>query len=225
MLPASEKEGCKLTIQQLFSKYSRLLIPAAAVSLLALYFLFPHGESEGITAAPSDLIEAETPQPSETPTTIIETETEPQTILIEIKGQVASPGVFEMHSDARLHEAIKLAGGLLPDADELTLNLAMKLADEMSIYVPKVGETEAAPAVITQAPGSEESQSSNGTININAADEAELIALPGIGPSKAAAIIAHREEHGPFTAIEGLKDVTGIGDKTFESLKDMISVN
>lgn len=225
MLPASEKEGCKLTIQQLFSKYSRLLIPAAAVSLLALYFLFPHGESEGITAAPSDLIEAETPQPSETPTTIIETETEPQTILIEIKGQVASPGVFEMHSDARLHEAIKLAGGLLPDADELTLNLAMKLADEMSIYVPKVGETEAAPAVITQAPGSGESQSSNGTININAADEAELIALPGIGPSKAAAIIAHREEHGPFTAIEGLKDVTGIGDKTFESLKDMISVN
>lgn len=225
MLPASEKEGCKLTIQQLFSKYSRLLIPAAAVSLLALYFLFPHGESEGITAAPSDLIEAETPQPSETPTTIIETETEPQTILIEIKGQVASPGVFEMHSDARLHEAIKLAGGLLPDADELTLNLAMKLADEMSIYVPKVGETEAAPAVITQAPGSGKSQSSNGTININAADEAELIALPGIGPSKAAAIIAHREEHGPFTAIEGLKDVTGIGDKTFESLKDMISVN
>lgn len=224
MLPA-QKEGCELNLQQFYNKYSRLLIPAAAVSLLALYFLFPHGESEGITAAPSDLIEAETPQPSETPTTIIETETEPQTILIEIKGQVASPGVFEMHSDARLHEAIKLAGGLLTDADELTLNLAMKLADEMSIYVPKVGETEAAPAVITQAPGSGESQSSNGTININAADEAELIALPGIGPSKAAAIIAHREEHGPFTAIEGLKDVTGIGDKTFESLKDMISVN
>lgn len=225
MLPAPEKEGCKLTIQQLFNKHSRLLIPAAVVSLLALYFLFPHGEPEEITAAPSDLIEAESPQPSETPTIIIEPETEPQNILVEIKGQVASPGVFEMPSEARLHEAIKLAGGLLPEADELTLNLAMKLTDEMSIYVPKKGETEAGPAVITQSAGPAEAESANGTVNINTADETGLTALPGIGPSKAAAIIAHREEHGLFASIEALKDVTGIGDKTFENLKDAISVN
>ena len=193
--------------------------------MLALYFLFPHGESDEITAAPSDLIEAESPQLSETPTIIIEPETEPQNILVEIKGQVASPGVFEMQSDARLHEAIKLAGGLLPEADELSLNLAMKLSDEMSIYVPKTGETEAAPAVITQATGSAETESAEGSVNINTADETGLSTLPGIGPSKAAAIIAHRDEHGPFASIEALKDVTGIGDKTFENLKDAISVN
>ncbi|WP_422123109.1 helix-hairpin-helix domain-containing protein [Planococcus sp. X10-3] len=219
------KEGCKLTIQQIFSKYSRLLIPAAVISLLALYFLFPHGDSEEITAAPSDLIEAESPQLSETPTIINEPETEPENILVEIKGQVNAPGVFEMPPDSRLHDAIDLAGGLLPDADDLSLNMAMKLTDEMSVYVPKMGEAAIAPPVITQSASGTSAAGTGGTVNINAADEAGLSTLPGIGPSKAAAIIAHREENGPFASIEALKDVTGIGDKTFENLKDAISVN
>ncbi|MFD1030777.1 helix-hairpin-helix domain-containing protein [Metaplanococcus flavidus] len=212
-------------MQQIFSKYSRLLIPAAVISLLALYFLFPHGESDEIVTAPSDLIEAEPPQPSETPTIINEPETEPGNILIEIKGQVNAPGVFEMPADSRLHDAIDLAGGLLPEADDLSLNMAMKLTDEMSVYVPKMGETAVTTPVITQSPGGTEAAGSGGTVNINTADEAGLTTLNGIGPSKAAAIIAHREEHGPFASIEALKDVTGIGDKTFENLKDAISVN
>ncbi|HSJ38087.1 MAG TPA: helix-hairpin-helix domain-containing protein [Planococcus sp. (in: firmicutes)] len=221
------KEGCKLTIQQIFSKYSRLLIPVAVISLLALYVLFPHGDSEEIGAAPSDLIQAESPQLSETPTIINEIvkETEPEKILVEIKGQVKAPGVFEMASDSRLHDAIDLAGGFLPDADNLSLNMAMKLTDEMSVFVPKIGETVNAPPVITQSTGSTATGAADGAVNINTADEAGLTTLSGIGPSKAAAIIAHREENGPFASIEALKDVTGIGDKTFEQLKDSISVD
>lgn len=198
--------------------------------MLALYFLFPHGEPEEITAAPTDLIEAESPQLSETPTLpiepVTETQTEPENILVEIKGQVVKPGVFELPADSRLHSAIELAGGLLPDADALSLNMAMKLTDEMSVYVPVTGEALAAPPVI-EAPAAQQATSPSGgeLVNINLADEAGLSTLSGIGPSKAAAIIAHREEHGPFASIEALKDVTGIGDKTFEKLKDAISIN
>lgn len=199
--------------------------------MLALYFLFPHGDSEEIGAAPTDLIQAESPQLSETPTFINETETEtetdpePEKILIEIKGQVNAPGVFEMPSGSRLHDAIDLAGGFLPDADDLSLNMAMKLTDEMSVFVPKIGETLNAPPVITQTTGATATGEPGGPVNINAADEAGLTTLNGIGPSKAAAIIAHREENGPFASIEALKDVTGIGDKTFEQLKNSISVD
>lgn len=192
--------------------------------MLALYFLFPQGDSEEIGAAPTDLIQAETPQPSETPTLIDQPEPEPENILVEIKGQVKAPGVFEMPLDSRLHDAIALAGGLLPDADDLSLNMAMKLADEMSVYVPAIGETVSAPPVITQSSGATPNGAAGALVNINTADEAGLSTLPGIGPSKAAAIIAHRDEVGPFASIEALKDVTGIGDKTFEGLKDAISV-
>jgi len=197
--------------------------------MLALYFLFPHGDTEEIGAAPSDLIQAEAPQLSETPTIINETEkdpeTEPEKILIEIKGQVNAPGVFEMPSGSRLHDAIDLAGGFLPDADNLSLNMAMKLTDEMSIFVPKIGEAVTPPPVITQSISATAAGEPGGPVNINTADETGLTTLPGIGPSKAAAIIAHREENGPFSSIEALKDVTGIGDKTFEGLKDAISVD
>lgn len=229
MLPA-QKEGCKLNFQQLYSKYSRLLIPAAVIIMLALYFLFPHGEPEEITAAPTDLIEAESPQPSETQTLEIvpatEQASEPEEIIVEIKGQVPNPGIFVLPVDSRLHLAIGLAGGLLPEADALSLNMAMKLTDEMSVYVPKIGEMLIAPPVI-EAPAAQQaaSPSGGGLVNINTADETGLTTLSGIGPAKAAAIIAHREEHGPFASIEALKDVTGIGDKTFDQLKESISIN
>lgn len=197
--------------------------------MLALYFLFPHGDSDEIGAAPSDLITAESPQLSETPTNINETQTEteivPEKILIEIKGQVNAPGVFEMPSGSRLHDAIELAGGFLPEADDLSLNMAMKLTDEMSVFVPKAGEAANSPPVITQPAEAAAAAEAGGPLNINTADETGLTTLPGIGPSKAAAIIAHREENGPFVSIEALKDVSGIGDKTFEQLKNLISVD
>ncbi len=197
--------------------------------MLALYFLFPHGEPEEIVAAPSDLIEAEPSQPSETPTLTnepaITAGTVADRILVEIKGNVKQPGVFELAADSRLHDAIDLAGGFLPEADTVSLNMAMKLADEMSVYVPKVGETVITPPVVASSPAQATGPSGGGLININTADETGLTDLPGIGPSKAAAIIAYREENGPFSSIDALKEVTGIGDKTFEQLKDSISIN
>lgn len=199
--------------------------------MLALYFLFPHGETEEITAAPSDLIMAENPQPIETPTLNTETlpveQTQSEKILIEIKGQVKKPGVFELPAESRLHMAVDLAGGFLPDADALSLNLAMKLTDEMSIYVPKIGETTVSLPPVVASPSTAAGSAAEGAVlvNINTADETTLMTLPGIGPSKAAAIIAYREENGPFITIDALKGVTGIGDKTYEQLQDSITAN
>lgn len=144
--------------------------------------------------------------------------------MIDLKGQVAAPGVYELPAGSRMTDAIDAAGGFLGDAETRAINLAMKLQDEMTIYIPKVGE-EAVDLPAMEAVSTPGAAASEGLININTATAADLEQLPGIGPSKAAAIIAHREENGDFPAVESLTDVTGIGDKTFEALKDSITTN
>jgi len=132
-----------------------------------------------------------------------------------------TPGVYTLPTESRVLDAIQQAGGLLPTAEEKALNLAAKLVDEMVIYVPAIGETDG-PVLHMSSPASNESQSS--LVNINTADETTLMTLSGIGPSKAKAILTYREEKGLFQSIEEIKDVTGIGDQTFENLKDFISI-
>ena len=144
------------------------------------------------------------------------------TVVVDVKGQVAMPGVYTLSANKRVLDAITLAGGLLPTADERMLNLAAKLVDEMVIYVPTEGEQTSFLRPIVQVPGT---TSDSELININTSDENELMTLSGIGPSKAKAIINYREENGLFQSIEQLKEVSGIGDQTFEAIKDFISIN
>lgn len=117
-----------------------------------------------------------------------------------------------------MQDAIDAAGGFTPEADSRTINLALIVVDETSLYVPAAGEEAILPSTAQAA-----SAGGSGLININTATEAELMELPGIGPSKAAAILAYRDEAGKFNATEELTEVTGIGDKTFEQLKDLIT--
>jgi len=138
-----------------------------------------------------------------------------------VKGQVRSPGVYTLPIGSRVLDALQLAGGTLPTAEDKELNFAAKLVDEMVIYVPYIGEIDVPTTIVTK-PGTTESQSS--IININTADETTLTTLPGIGPSKANAIVSYRDEKGLFQSIDEIKKVTGIGDLTFEKLKDFISV-
>lgn len=145
----------------------------------------------------------------------------PDKVVVDVKGQVLVPGVYTLPQGSRVLDAIQLAGGILPSAEEKALNLAAKLVDEMVIYVPLIGETEG-PLTIPSAPDSSSTKST--LININSVDETTLMTLPGIGPSKAKAILAYREEKGLFQKIDELKEVSGIGDSTFDSLKDFISI-
>lgn len=143
-------------------------------------------------------------------------------ILVDIKGEIKQPGVYELAHDARLNELILLAGGFTENAEVRQINLAEKLSDQQMIYVPNQDELTFS---IDQLVEDEEDMSqSSTTVNINTADLTELQELPGVGPSKAQAIIAYREENGLFKSIEGLLEVSGFGEKTFEKLKDSIVI-
>ncbi|WP_461215374.1 helix-hairpin-helix domain-containing protein [Lacticaseibacillus sp. GG6-2] len=148
-------------------------------------------------------------------------ESVPKAGFVHIKGAVVHPGIYPVDGTTRWAAVVALAGGLTKDADVATVNLAAIAEDQASLLIPKVGES-VAPSAATPTGGSTESASA--LVNLNTATEAELQTLSGIGPKKAADIIAYREEHGGFTAIEELKEVSGIGDKTFEKLAPLVTV-
>ncbi|WP_174879223.1 helix-hairpin-helix domain-containing protein [Metabacillus niabensis] len=145
------------------------------------------------------------------------------TLVIDVKGAVQTPGVYEMESGSRVHDVIDEAGGLVKEADELAVNLAAPLEDGMVIYIPRKGEIKENPYVLpTEQKTTQEG--TNEKININLATLEELQTLPGIGPSKASSIIAYREENGPFSKIEDLLEVSGIGEKSLDKIKEEIVV-
>lgn len=152
----------------------------------------------------------------------VDNEDVPSQIVIDVKGAVKQPGVYTMMSGERVIDAIEKAGGLLPDAEENQINLAGLLKDEMVIYVPHEGEEMTELAIQSNGGFSSED---NGKVRINHASAEELQQLQGIGPSKASAIIGYREEHGPFQTVEELTQVSGIGEKTLENIKDQITVD
>ena len=150
-----------------------------------------------------------------------DTKEELNKIKVYITGAVRYPGVIEVKEGCRLIDVIELAGGISDDADTTRINLALKVEDEGMYLIPKIGE-EIDNGGFTNVLG----DFSQGTdkIDINKASQEELETLYGIGPAKAKAIIDYREENGPFKQIEDLKNVSGIGAKTFEKLKDSIIV-
>lgn len=144
--------------------------------------------------------------------------------VVDVKGAVVNPGIYEVAKNMRIQDAIDLAGGLLADANTRQLNFAQHLEDQMLIYVPLVGEeNETESGVPVSTPGKEMPGAAK--MNINTADVTSLQELPGIGEKKAQQIIAHRTEKGSFQAIEDIMEVSGIGQKTFEGLRELITVS
>ena len=146
------------------------------------------------------------------------------TIMVHISGQVYKPGLVELESGSRVVDAVNKAGGLKEDADLDRINLAKKLADEEKIYVPKVGENTDNVSDISIAEGSDIGDNTDGKIDINNATKEELISLPGIGEVIAGRIIDYRKNN-RFKTIEDIKNVSGIGSKKYEGIKDLIKVN
>ncbi len=140
-------------------------------------------------------------------------------IKVYVTGQVRHPGVITLQEGDRVTDAIDLAGGCLPEANLDGINMALKVKDEGMYYVPSIGE-EIPEDVKSNIPGAE----SDGKLNINLANQSLLETLPGIGPSKAQKILEYREKHGSFKSIEEIMNITGIAEKTFESLKDLITI-
>lgn len=138
-------------------------------------------------------------------------------IMVHISGQVYKPGLVKLNLGDRVIDAVNLAGGLNIEADLDKINLAKKLNDEEKIYVPKIGE-EAKEEILFISSNQGEG---TGKININSCSKSELITLPGIGDVIADRIIDYRSSN-PFQNIEEIKNVSGIGEKKFEGIKDMI---
>ncbi|MGA4719336.1 helix-hairpin-helix domain-containing protein [Fictibacillus nanhaiensis] len=140
--------------------------------------------------------------------------------MVDVQGSVTRPGVYELKDGDRVLHAIQMAGGFTDGAEVRSVNQALKISDEMIVYVAEKGEKfELNPANASRNPADEKTTA----ININSADETVLQTLNGVGPAKAQSIISYREENGPFTSLEQLLEVRGIGEKTIEQWKDQIS--
>ncbi|MEZ3428132.1 MAG: helix-hairpin-helix domain-containing protein [Lachnospiraceae bacterium] len=143
-------------------------------------------------------------------------EDEAQAVFVHICGEVAYPGVYEVPKESRLCDVLLLAGGFTEAAAMDSVNLAGQVSDGMQVVIPSIQEVRQAAA--------EKARERDGLLNLNTATKTELCTLSGIGESRAAAIIAYREAHGGFSAVEEIMQVEGIKSGTYEKLKDRIYV-
>ena len=166
---------------------------------------------------------------------------EAKTLVVHICGAVSAPGVYELPAGSRIIDAVETGGGFLPEADEACCNLAEEIVDGCQIYIMTKtescadGQTEKKAGIQT-SPDSDmqttdrnvRSNSAtaleNGLVNLNTADIAALMTLPGIGESRAKAIISYREQHGAFAQIEDIMKISGIKQAAFSKIKDKITV-
>ena len=196
------------------------LLGAVALAVAAVLLL-----QRGDEAAPVVVVAPEPATPEATS----------QAILVQVSGAVVSPGVLAMREGDRVMDVIAAAGGLQADADLQAINLARRVEDEAHYHVPHVGE---APAISAQ-PAAEQptghggprqdarpsSGRSNALIDLNTASLQELDSLPDIGPITAERIIEYRNANGPFSAVDDVMEVSGIGPKTLESIRYLVTIS
>lgn len=187
-----------------------LLINLALIGALTVWQHVP-------SPAPIQLISPlSTPSPTSTPT--------PGWLRVHVAGAVQRPDVYHLAPGSIVKDALMKAGGPAPDADLSHANLALELHDQQQVYIPRQGEAPVTSGSGAQSPTIGSIASPAAKVNINTATVEELAALPGIGPQLAQRIVDHREQRGPFTDIRQITQVSGIGDKTFERIKDRITV-
>jgi competence protein ComEA len=156
------------------------------------------------------------------------------TVVVQVSGAVASPGLISLSAGSRVEQAISAAGGLTTDADVSQLYLAARIGDGERIVIPAKGSTSSSSSKVNdgnpQARSTETHEASSepdGTVqalDINTATVEQLVALPGIGQVLAERIVAYRDAHGPFTSVNQLGDVEGIGDALVERLRPLVIV-
>lgn len=188
-----------------FKKYG---IPAIVICIIVLFFILR--KAEYFTENDQDLYAVDTGLFEHNE----ETKVPDEKIIVDLKGEVHHPGVYELELGSRVKDLIQKAGGFTEEADELSVNLAQKLHDEIVVIVPS-SKVQEDGGILDQ---------SSAKIRINYASKEELMQLKGIGPTKAEAIIQYREENGLFQSVEDLLEVSGIGEKTLENIEEDIQI-
>jgi len=148
-------------------------------------------------------------------------------IAVHVSGAVASPGLYRLPIGSRIDDAVKAAGGALPDADLNRLNLAARLADGQQVVVQARPAPASAGSPGAGLPGASPPDGAGssvaGRVNVNTASIPELDSLPGVGPVTAQRIVAHREQHGRFARVEQLREAKLVNNATFERIKDLVA--
>jgi len=218
-----------------FSRKQLLVYVALGIIVVAVgaRFLLSTGsdaegrQADGVVLAASP--EAPSPSPSGTPT--------PAEVVVDVCGAVARPGVYRLSTEARVCDAVDLAGGATAKAELSAVNLAARLVDGQQIVIPEKGEAAGAGATPGGEPSAGAGEPAAGgdtasggqsggsmPVNLNTATLEQLDALSGVGPATAQKIIDFRETNGGFSSVEELLDVPGIGDAKFAALKDLVTI-
>lgn len=153
----------------------------------------------------------------------------PASVYVHVSGQVATPGVVELHEGARVFDAVEAAGGFTDDADTSSVNLARVLQDGEQLYVASLeefaqGTPPGAGAAGNGGAAASASAQQGGLVNLNLADVAALESLPGIGEKTAQRIVDDREANGPFASVDDLVRVSGIGEKKLAAIRELVCV-
>ena len=229
--------------KEIISKYKILFTFISIALLLGIIFLcniFIHMDNKEMKGIPIVSIN-KTGSESQTDKTAANVKrkeksikSENEIIVVDIKGAVKYPNIYEMKSTDRVKQLLDKAQ-ILDNADLSTINLAEKLLDQKVIYIPKKGELAIANGnglnksndrqqEQTLSLKNEGNVGQQGKINLNTASESQLLSVNGIGPTKAKSIVEFREQHGKFESVDQLKEVKGIGAKTLEKIRDFFVV-
>lgn len=137
-------------------------------------------------------------------------------IVVHLSGEIVVPGVYQLPVGARVDDALRAAGGVTPNGDVNRLNLAARLADGQHVVVPRKSDPVSMSATPAASPAAQR-------LSVNSATVAELDGLPGVGPVTAQRIVAYREQHGPFTRIDELREAKLVNQATFDKIKDLVT--
>lgn len=202
-----------------------VLLIAALVIAVAVSALAPHGSSQTVTAVTA--ASGASSRATDAPGAPARTDGPSSPLFVHVLGAVKNPGLFQLHDGARVVDAVAAAGGFTSDAEQGGVNLARVVSDGEQLVVPKVGESPPAAGGGGGVPGGAGGAGASvpgAKININTATASQLEALPRIGPAMAQRIVDWRGTNGRFSTVDDLLSVTGIGQKTFDGLKDLVTV-
>ncbi|MFH6616453.1 helix-hairpin-helix domain-containing protein [Streptococcus suis] len=215
----------KTYIEMLKEYKWQIALPAAAGLLLTTFLIFSQpakSDQTGLTDFPQT--EQTLSNQEQTDGSSTASSEEPSQLVVDIKGAVAKPGLYTLEANARVNDAVEAAGGLTSQADPKSINLAQKLSDEAVVYVASKDENISVVASTTASSAMSQEEKNTSLVNLNTATEADLQTISGIGAKRAADIIAYREANGRFKSVDDLNNVSGIGDKTMESIRPYVTV-
>ncbi|HEM4597283.1 TPA: helix-hairpin-helix domain-containing protein [Streptococcus suis] len=216
----------KTYIEMLKEYKWQIALPAVAGLLMATFLIFSQpakSDQTGLTDFPQT--EQTSSGQEQTEETSTEESEELSQLTVDVKGAVEKPGLYTLEAGARVNDAVEAAGGLTSQADPKSINLAQKLSDEAVVYVASKDENISVVTSTATSSAMSSEEKSTSLVNLNTATEADLQTISGIGAKRAADIIAYREANGGFKSVDDLNNVSGIGDKTMESIRPYVTVD